>query len=73
MKGSAQAAREDARGGDLYDGDHGRYVLFNSPGQAPMTILPFAPVSYDRQDGRMKAKDPARAEDFIDISGSKMR
>lgn len=38
-----------------------------------MNILPFAPVSYDKRDHQMKAKDPSRLDDFIDISGSKMR
>lgn len=42
-------------------------------GQYPMNIIPFAPVSYDKRDHQMKAKDPTRPDDFIDISGSKMR
>lgn len=71
MKGSSLA--ESWPDDDLYNGDHGRYVLFNSPGQYPMNILPFAPVSYDKKDHQMKAKDPSRPDDFIDISGSKMR
>jgi len=71
MKGSGQAeAHQDE---DLYNGDHGRYVLTMSPGQYPMTILPFAPVSYDKTDNTMKAKDKTRLDDFIDISGTKMR
>ena len=71
MKGSplAEAHPDD----DLYNGDHGRYVLTMSPGQDPMTILPFAPVSYDKRDNTMKAKDKTRLDDFIDISGTKMR
>jgi len=71
MKGSSIAVAHPDD--DLYDGNHGRYVLFNSPGQYPMDILPFAPVSYDKKDHTMKAKDPKRPDDFIDISGSKMR
>ena len=39
---------------DLYDGNHGRYVLTMSPGQDPMDILPFAPVYYDKRDHVMK-------------------
>lgn len=71
MKGSevAVAHKDD----DLYNGDHGRYVLYNSPGQDPLTIIPFTPVSYDKRDHTMKSKDPSRPNDFIDISGSKMR
>lgn len=71
MKGSSLAVAHPDD--DLYNGDHGRYVLFNSPGQSPMNILPFAPVSYDKTDHQMKAKDASRPDDFIDISGSKMR
>ncbi len=71
MKGSsiAEAHPDD----DLYNGDHGRYVLTMSPGQDPMNILPFAPVSYDKKDNTMKAKDTSRPDDFVDISGTKMR
>jgi len=71
MKGSslAQAHPDD----DLYDGNHGRYVLTMSPGQDPMNILPFAPVYYDKRDHVMKSKDMSRPDDFIEISGSKMR
>jgi 3'-phosphoadenosine 5'-phosphosulfate synthase len=58
---------------DLYDGNHGRYVLEFSPGQEPMGILPFSPVKYDKMDHTMKAEDPNRKDDFISISGSKMR
>jgi 3'-phosphoadenosine 5'-phosphosulfate synthase len=71
MKGSSEAVAHPDD--DLYDGNHGRYVLYNSPGQDPMNILPFAPVSYDKRDHTMKSKDLTRPDDFIDISGSKMR
>ena len=71
MKGSSIAVAHPDD--DLYDGNHGRYVLYMSPGQYPMNILPFAPVSYDKLDHTMKPKDPKRPGDFIDISGSKMR
>lgn len=71
MKGSALArAHPDD---DLYDGNHGRYVLTTSPGQYPMNILPFGQVYYDKRDHVMKAKDDSRPDDFIEISGSKMR
>jgi 3'-phosphoadenosine 5'-phosphosulfate synthase len=71
MKGSslAQAHPDD----DLYDGNHGRYVLTVSPGQYPMDILPFGQVYYDKRDHVMKARDESRPDDFIEISGSKMR
>ncbi len=71
MKGSeiAEASPDD----DLYDGDHGRYVLYNSPGQDPMNMLSFTKVYYDTRDHIMKDQDPNRKEDFISISGTKMR
>lgn len=71
MKGSSEAfASPDD---DLYDPNHGRYILTLSPGQEPMTIIPFGPFAYDITDHSMKARDPKHPENFIDISGSKMR
>lgn len=71
MKGShlAEAHRDD----DLYDGDHGRYVLQNSPGIGAMKMLSFVKVMYDVTDNVMKVPDESRLDDFISISGSKMR
>jgi 3'-phosphoadenosine 5'-phosphosulfate synthase len=71
MKGSmeAQAHPDD----DLYDGDHGRYVLQNSPGIGGMKMLSFVKVMYDITDNVMKLPDESRMQDFISISGSKMR
>eukprot|EP01033_Poteriospumella_lacustris_P002066 gene2066-1505_t len=71
MKGSSLAVAH--KDDDLYDGNHGRYVLTTSPGQYPMNILPFGQVYYDKRDHVMKAKDEKRPDDFIEISGSKMR
>jgi 3'-phosphoadenosine 5'-phosphosulfate synthase len=71
MKGSSIAVAHTDD--DLYDGNHGRYVLTMSPGQDNMEILPFAPVYYDKRDHVMKSKDMSRPDDFIEISGSKMR
>ena len=58
---------------DLYDGDHGRYVLQNSPGIGSMKMLSFVKVMYDITDNVMKVPDESRMDDFISISGSKMR
>lgn len=71
MKGShlAVAHQDD----DLYDGDHGRYVLQNSPGIGSMKMLSFVKVMYDITDNVMKVPDESRMDDFISISGSKMR
>lgn len=72
MKGSnlAEAHRND----DLYDGNHGRYVLQNAPGIAGhMKLLSFVKVMYDTRDNDMKIPDESRLQDFISISGTKMR
>ena len=71
MKGSPNAVAHPDD--DLYDGDHGRYVLQNSPGIGGMKMLSFVKVMYDISDNVMKVPDEARMDDFISISGSKMR
>jgi 3'-phosphoadenosine 5'-phosphosulfate synthase len=69
MKGSSNAVAH--KDDDLYDGNHGRYVLTMSPGLESMEILPFGPVYYDKRDHVMKAKDETRPTDFIEISGDR--
>eukprot|EP00980_Cylindrotheca_fusiformis_P031412 scaffold26330_cov127-Cylindrotheca_fusiformis.AAC.1 len=71
MKGSMEAIAH--RDDDLYDGNHGRYVLQNSPGIENMKMLSFVKVMYDITDNVMKIPDPNRMDDFISISGTKMR
>mmetsp|Transcript_11924 Transcript_11924/g.24328 ORF Transcript_11924/g.24328 Transcript_11924/m.24328 type:complete len:1101 (-) Transcript_11924:370-3672(-) len=71
MKGSSLAVAH--KDDDLYDGDHGRYVLQNSPGIGSMKMLSFVKVMYDITDNVMKIPDESRMDDFISISGSKMR
>ena len=71
MKGSRHAVAHPDD--DLYDGNHGRYVLQNSPGIGDMQMLSFVKVMYDITDNVMKVPDPDRMKDFISISGSKMR
>ena len=71
MKGSMEAVAHPDD--DLYDGNHGRYVLQNSPGIGDMQMLSFVKVMYDITDNVMKVPDPNRMDDFISISGSKMR
>ncbi len=71
MKGSSLAVAH--KDDDLYDGDHGRYVLQNSPGIGSMKMLSFVKVMYDITDNVMKVPDESRMDDFISISGSKMR
>jgi len=60
-------------GEDLYHPDHGRYVLFASPGVGDMQFLGFSKVYYDKKDHTMRTRDNSRKDDFISISGSKMR
>eukprot|EP00592_Proboscia_alata_P022521 CAMPEP_0194424354 /NCGR_PEP_ID=MMETSP0176-20130528/23623_1 /TAXON_ID=216777 /ORGANISM="Proboscia alata, Strain PI-D3" /LENGTH=1098 /DNA_ID=CAMNT_0039234061 /DNA_START=232 /DNA_END=3525 /DNA_ORIENTATION=+ len=71
MKGSLEA--EAHKDDDLYNGDHGRYVLQNSPGIGDMQFLSFVKVMYDITDNVMKLPDETRMDDFISISGTKMR
>jgi len=71
MKASDQALWNP--GDDIYDGDHGKYVLKMSPGMGEMELLSFNKVFYDKRDHTMRDKDESRADDFISISGTKMR
>ncbi|KAI5082108.1 hypothetical protein GOP47_0001851 [Adiantum capillus-veneris] len=58
---------------DLYDPDHGKLVLSMAPGLERLNILPFKVAAYDKSQGKMAFFDPSRAEDFLFISGTKMR
>jgi 3'-phosphoadenosine 5'-phosphosulfate synthase len=71
LKGSMDAVAHPDD--DLYDGNHGRYVLQYSPGIGDMQMLSFVKVMYDIKDNTMKIPDETRMNDFISISGSKMR
>ena len=66
-------SKGDLEGEDLYHPDHGRYALMTSPGVGEMKFLGFKKVYYDKQDHTMREKDESRPDDFISISGSKMR
>jgi len=60
---------------DMYDANHARFALQMSPvlEDARMALLSFDKFYYDKTDHQMKALDPSREDDFISISGSKMR
>ncbi|KAJ7954823.1 ATP sulfurylase [Quillaja saponaria] len=58
---------------DLYDADHGKKVLSMAPGLERLNILPFRIAAYDKTQGRMAFFDPSRPQDFLFISGTKMR
>ncbi|OIW12488.1 hypothetical protein TanjilG_04652 [Lupinus angustifolius] len=58
---------------DLYDADHGKKVLSMAPGLERLNILPFKVAAYDKTQGKMAFFDPSRPQDFVFISGTKMR
>ncbi|PKU85545.1 ATP sulfurylase 1, chloroplastic-like [Dendrobium catenatum] len=58
---------------DLYDAEHGKKVLSMAPGLEKLNILPFKVAAYDKTQGKMAFFNPLRSEDFIFISGTKMR
>ncbi|CAM9843899.1 unnamed protein product, partial [Chrysoparadoxa australica] len=71
MKGSELAVAH--ANDDLYDPQHGRYVLALSPGVGSMKMLDFSQVSYDKKSHTMAPPDPSRQGDFLSISGTTMR
>lgn len=58
---------------DLYDPDHGKKVLSMAPGLEKLNILPFKVAAYDTVEKKMAFFDPSRSQDFLFISGTKMR
>ncbi|EFJ32830.1 hypothetical protein SELMODRAFT_406755 [Selaginella moellendorffii] len=58
---------------DLYDADHGKLVLSMAPGLERLNILPFRVAAYDKTKSKMAFFDPSRPQDFVFISGTKMR
>ncbi|CAI9287281.1 unnamed protein product [Lactuca saligna] len=58
---------------DLYDADHGKKVLSMAPGLERLNILPFKVAAYDKTKQKMEFFDPSRPQDFLFISGTKMR
>lgn len=58
---------------DMFDPWHGKSVLGMAPGLEGLEILPFRVAAYDKTLGRMAFFDPKRVDDFLFISGTKMR
>jgi len=58
---------------DIYEMWHGQKMLQLNPGLQKMQLLPFTFASYDTKAKAMAFFDPKRKEDFVSISGSKMR
>ncbi len=58
---------------DLYEPSHGGAVLAMAPGLDALEIMKFCPAAYDKTTGSMAFFDPKRPDDFLKISGTKMR
>ncbi|XP_068986488.1 bifunctional 3'-phosphoadenosine 5'-phosphosulfate synthase 2-like isoform X2 [Bombus flavifrons] len=59
--------------GNLYDGTHGSRVLSMAPGLQNLEIIPFRMAAYDNRKRKMAFFEPERSQDFVFISGTKMR
>jgi len=65
-----------ATGENLYDETHGAKVLTMAPGlphHDGLQIIPFRVAAYDKKAKAMNFFDPTRKDDFLFISGTKMR
>lgn len=59
--------------GNLYNATHGARVLSMAPGLQNLEIIPFRIAAYDTKVKKMSFFEAERQEDFIFISGTKMR
>lgn len=59
--------------GDLYEHTHGATVLTMAPGLNQLEIVPFRVAAYNKKKCAMDFFDPERKDDFLFISGTKMR
>ncbi|VDO49812.1 unnamed protein product [Onchocerca flexuosa] len=57
----------------LYDPTHGSKVLSMAPGLPNLDVVPFRVAAYDKTKSKMAFFDPSRSDDFMFISGTKMR
>jgi len=58
---------------DLYDYSHGKRVLSAAPAMEQYEIIPFRVAAYNTKKEAMDFFDPEKKEDFLFISGTKMR
>lgn len=58
---------------DLYDYSHGKRVLSAAPAMEQYEIIPFRVAAYNTKKEAMDFFDPSKKEDFLFISGTKMR
>ena len=63
----------DYGGMDLFDGTHGARVLKMAPGLDQLEIIPIRFAAYDKNVSQMAFFEPKRKDDFLMISGAKMR
>lgn len=58
---------------NLYQAHHGKQVLSMAPGLRGLKIIPFRVAAYNKKKGAMDFFDPEKKDDFMFISGTKMR
>jgi len=58
---------------DLYNATHGAKVLTMAPGLTQLEVVPFRVAAYNLKKKAMDFFDPEKKEDFLFISGTKMR
>lgn len=59
--------------GNLYDATHGARVLSMAPGLQNLEIIPFRVAAYNIKEKKMSFFEAERQQDFVFISGTKMR
>ena len=59
--------------GDIYQPTHGAKVLTMAPGLTQLEIVPFRVAAYNTKKSAMDFYDPEKKDDFLFISGTKMR
>lgn len=60
-------------GDDLYHAEHGGKVLTMAPALNNLEIIPFKIAAYNKVKVAMDFFDPSKKDDFLFISGTKMR
>ena len=58
---------------DMYQATHGAKVLTMAPGLNQLEIVPFRVAAYNKKKSAMDFFDPEKRDDFLFISGTKMR